>query len=74
MKKRTDAKKFVTINIDPGNRTVTLPWPRTVRQLLRELDLAEGTALVARDGKLLTPDRQIWPDDSLYIRVVISMG
>lgn len=74
MEKHTISERFVTINIDPGDKTFTVPWPKTVRQLLKSLNLAEGAALVARDGKLLTPDRQIWPDDSIYIRVVISMG
>lgn len=67
-------EKFITINLEPGNRQLSVPWPKTVRQLLKSLDLQEGTALVARDGKLLTPDRQIWPEDSIYIRIVVSMG
>ena len=67
-------ERFITIHLEPGERVLTVPWPKTVRQLLKSLELQEGTALVARDGKLLTPDRRIWPDDSLYIRIVLSMG
>lgn len=74
MKKTENNQKMVTIHIDPGDKTVTLPWPKTVRQLLAALDLSEGSALVARDGKLLTPDRHIWPDDRIYVRIVISAG
>ena len=44
------------------------------RQLLTALGLAEECALVARDGELLTPDRQIWPNDELLVRKVASVG
>ena len=48
--------------------------PKTSRQLLTALGLAEECALVARDGELLTPDRQIWPNDELLVRKVASVG
>ena len=74
MKNRNNLERMVTIHLDPGGKIMTVPWPKTVRQLLKALELQEGTAIVARDGKLLTPDRHIWPDDLIYIRVVVSMG
>ena len=73
-KTKSGIQKFITIYMDPGDRKMTIPWPKTVGQLLKKLELQEGTALVARDGKLLTPDRHIWPDDAIYIRIVISRG
>jgi len=45
-----------------------------VMLLLTALGLAEECALVARDGELLTPDRQIWPNDELLVRKVASVG
>ena len=51
-----------------------MPRPKTSRQLLAALGLAEETALVAREGQLLTPDRHIWPGDNLLVRKVASSG
>lgn len=62
---------FLTID---GIGTRTVARPKTVRQLLAALDMPEETALVARDQKLLTPDRQIWPGDCLWIRPTVSRG
>ena len=45
-----------------------------VMLLLTALGLAEECAQVARDGELLTPDRQIWPNDELLVRKVASVG
>lgn len=64
----------VTIHLEPAMKTLKLKRPKTVAQLLSALNLEPETALVARDGKLLTYDRKIWPDDELLIRVVISSG
>ena len=36
--------------------------------------MSETPRLVARDGELLTPDRQIWPNDELLVRKVASVG
>ncbi|MBQ9407195.1 MAG: hypothetical protein IJU37_10740 [Desulfovibrio sp.] len=64
----------VTVRLQPEEKRLTLTRPKTVRQLLDALGLAEETALVARDGQLLTPDRRIWPNDDLLVRKVASSG
>ncbi len=64
----------ITVELVPPGKTLSLPRPKTARQLLEALDLMEEGALVARNGKLLTPDRHIWPDDHLLVRVVASRG
>lgn len=64
----------VTVLLQPEETHFSLPRPKTVRQLLEALNLAEETALVARHGELLTPDRRIWPDDDLLVRKVASSG
>lgn len=64
----------VSVLLQPEEKLLRLPRPKTVRQLLAALDLAEETALVARNGQLLTPDRRIWPDDELLVRTVTSSG
>ena len=56
----------VTVRLQPEDHWLSIPRPKTSRQLL--------TALVARDGELLTPDRQIWPNDELLVRKVASVG
>lgn len=64
----------VIVLVQPEERRLSLPRPKTARQLLEALGLAEETALVARQGELLTPDRRIWPDDELLVRKVASSG
>lgn len=64
----------VTVLLQPEERSLTLKRPKTARQLLEALGLMEETALVARGGELLTPDRRIWPGDELLVRVVTSAG
>lgn len=64
----------VTVVVQPEDSLLSLPRPKTARQLLELLDIAEECALVARDGELLTPDRRIWPDDALLVRKVASSG
>ena len=64
----------VTERLQPEYHRLSFPRPKTSRQLLTALGLAEECALVARDGELLTPDRQIWPNDELLVRKVASVG
>ena len=68
----------VTVLLQPEDTLLSLPLslprPKTARQLLAALDIAEECALVAREGELLTPDRRIWPDDRLLVRKVASAG
>ena len=64
----------VTVLLQPEERRLILKRPKTARQLLEALGLMEETALVARAGELLTPDRRIWPGDELLVRVVASAG
>lgn len=67
-------ENFVTILLQPEERRIRLRRPKTARQALDALGLMEETALVARGGELLTPDRRIWPGDELLVRVVTSAG
>lgn len=69
-----DGAPVVEVTLEPGGKKMRMARPKTALQLLEALKLREETALVARDGKLLTPDRRIWPDDELLVRVVGSRG
>ena len=71
-RERTPA--VVTVLLQPEESTLCIPRPKTARQLLHALGLREETALVAREGELLTPDRRIYPNDSLLVRKVTSSG
>ncbi len=64
----------IIVRLLPARRTMTLPRPKTVLGLLQRLDIPPGTALVIRDGGLLTPDREILPNDDVTIRIVTSSG
>lgn len=64
----------ILLHMEPGGKYLSMPRPKTARQLLQALNLAEEGAIVARNGKLLTPDRQIWPDDEIFVRLVSSRG
>lgn len=64
----------ITVRLVPPDKLLSLPRPKTASQLLAALGLLEESAIVARDGKLLTPDRRIWPNDKLYVRKTASAG
>ncbi|MBQ7606692.1 MAG: hypothetical protein IJU76_01740 [Desulfovibrionaceae bacterium] len=67
-------EETITVRLEPGDTERTMRRVKTVRQLFQALDIAEETALVVRDGKLLTPDRSIQPDDVILVRKVASRG
>lgn len=64
----------IMLTIEPDGTRAPFPRPKTARQLLQALGLEEETALVAREGRLLTPDRQIWPGDNIWVRKTGSRG
>ncbi len=51
-----------------------MPRPKTVSQLLARLGIRQGTALVIREGELLTPDRRIENGETIIVRSVVSQG
>ena len=71
---KTYSLPSITLLLQPGGQERTLPRPKTVLQLLGRLGIRRGTALVIRDGVLLTPDRAILPGDHITVRVVTSSG
>lgn len=71
---RPFAKPTITLILEPVGGTKTVPRPKTVRQLLDSLNHLEETALVIRDGRLLTPDLAIHPGDTVTVRSIISHG
>lgn len=64
----------ILVTLEPAGGTKEIPRPKTVTQLLGKLDIRPGTALVIREGELLTPDRRIAPGDAITIRSVVSRG
>jgi len=64
----------IIVTLQPQDIRLCLHRPKTARQLLAALDLAEETALVVRNGELLTPDRHIWPNEDILVRKVASSG
>lgn len=64
----------VLVRVLPDEKWLSVPRPKLARQLLAAFGLLEETALVIRDGKLLTPDRHIWPDDKIVLKIVASRG
>lgn len=47
---------------------------RTVRELLRAMDIVPESVLVIRGGELLTTDRSLTGEDVVELRPVISGG
>lgn len=48
--------------------------PRTVRDILTDLNLVEGSVLVTRHGELLTRDIRVMDGETVEIIPVISGG
>ncbi len=63
-----------TVTLQPENTTLRMPYVRSVQQLLNKVGVRRGTVLVIRDGRLLTPDRKLFPGDEIIIRTVVSAG
>lgn len=72
--RRAFAPRTITVRLQPREQLLTMPREKTVLQVLRKLGIRPATAIVVRDGGLLTPDREVLPDDTLLIRVVTSCG
>ena len=68
------APATITVVLEPTGGTREMPRPKTVAQLLNRLGVRAGTALVVRNGELLTHDRQIKPGDAITVRSVVSRG
>ncbi|SBW05000.1 conserved hypothetical protein [uncultured delta proteobacterium] len=64
----------ITVILEPTGGTKEIPRPKTVSQLLARLEIRQGTALVIREGELLTPDRRIETGDTVTVRSVVSRG
>ena len=64
----------ITVILQPEEKSFAMPRPKSALQLLRKLNIRPGTALVIRDQSLLTPDREILPNDVITVRIVTSSG
>ena len=64
----------ITVHLEPQGKTVCMPRPKTVWQLMNRLNLKPCSALIIRDGGLLTKDREILPGDEITVRSVVSSG
>ncbi|MBQ7584883.1 MAG: hypothetical protein IJU40_01365 [Desulfovibrionaceae bacterium] len=60
--------------LQPEEEHLSIPLAKTVRQLLEALKLPEETALIIRDGQLLTPDRHLYQGNEVIVRKVGSRG
>lgn len=55
-------------------RELDVPTPRTVDQLLRDLDVVPESVLVIRNDTLATRDERLRDGDVVEIRPVVSGG
>lgn len=65
---------MITVRLEPEDREIEFTKVNTVLQLLRKLSLGLNSALIIRDGELLTPDRRLEPGDMIIVRRVTSRG
>jgi sulfur carrier protein ThiS len=62
------------VHLRPQRRTVEVQGRRRVAQLLAELGILPGTAMVIRGDVLLTDGEVVEDGDEVEIRAVISGG
>ena len=62
------------VHLRPQHRTVEVQGRRRVAQLLAELGIVAGTAMVIRGDMLLTDTEVIEDSDEVEVRAVISGG
>lgn len=56
------------------SREIVITGKRTVRSLLHELDLSREGHLVIRNGQLVPGDGDLFDEDTVEVRPVISGG
>ncbi|HJB65519.1 MAG TPA: hypothetical protein H9768_04450 [Candidatus Mailhella merdavium] len=66
----------ITVQLQPGCSEFAVPRRRAknVARLLEHLGLRQGTAIVAREGTLLTPDVPLFSGQTVLVRKVMSSG
>jgi sulfur carrier protein ThiS len=64
----------VKVKLRNPDRIVDVSGPRTVTDLLRELEIVPEAVLVIRDATLLTRDESLEEGDELEVRPVLSGG
>ena len=62
------------VHLHPQRRTVEIPGRRRVGQLLAELGILPGTAMVIRGDLLLTDAEMVEDAEEVEVRAVISGG
>ena len=62
------------VQLHPQRRTVEIAGRRRVAQLLAELDILPGTAMVIRGDLLLTDGEVVEDAEEVEVRAVISGG
>ncbi len=62
------------VHLHPQHRTVEIAGRRRVAQLLAELDILPGTAMVIRGDLLLTDGEVVEDAEEVEVRAVISGG
>jgi hypothetical protein len=62
------------VHLHPQRRTVDIDGRRRVGQLLRELGVLPGTAMVIRGDLLLTDAEMVEDEEEIEVRAVISGG
>ena len=72
----TETNHHVQVRLQPEEKDILVPREKAknVERLLAYLGLRRGTALVARDGVLLTHDVPLHIGDRVLVRTVMSRG
>jgi sulfur carrier protein ThiS len=66
--------EVVKVALRNPDRTVEVNGPKTVLDLLKQLEIVPESVLVIRDSTLLTRDERLGPTDELEVRPVLSGG
>jgi sulfur carrier protein len=66
--------EVVKVRLRNPDRTVEVDGPKTVLDLLKQLEIVPESVLVIRDSTLLTRDERLGPTDELEVRPVLSGG
>ncbi len=64
----------ISVHLQPEEKIFEMPRVKSAGQLLKKLGFRPATALVVRDGELLTPDRPINHGDHVLVRGITSRG
>ncbi len=65
---------MIRVRILQQRKEIEIQGPRKVGEILQEIGVKQGTTVVVKEGKILTPDRKVEDGETVDVISVVSGG